>query len=87
MLLNLKQLRADKAQEEMVNYLCTVRQPWADQDAWNRNPDKVAELDRRFNESQVTGRTNDPVIVHYCGISNWWMNRQMNRSEYLFKYL
>lgn len=87
MLLNLKQLRMDKAQEEMVNYLQTVRQPWADQDAWNRSLDKVAELDKRFNESQVTGKTDNPVIVHYCGISNWWMNRQMDRSEYLFKYL
>lgn len=88
MLLNLKQMRADKICPVMAEYLNTVRQPYADQDAWNKfGQDKAVVLDTRYNESAVTGRSNDPAIVHYCGITNWWMNRYMDRHEYLFKYV
>lgn len=90
MLLNLKQIREDKITPVMVEYLNTVRQPWADQDAWNKygiEQGKIVELVARYNENQMTGTTDAPAIVHYCGVVNWWKNSQMNRAEYLFENL
>lgn len=88
-LINLQQMRKDKIVPEMVGYLNTVRQPWADQDAWNKfgiEQDKIAELPLRFNENCMTGYTDDPGIVHYCSIGDWYTNRSMFRREYLEEY-
>lgn len=85
-LINLKQMRKDNACEGMIEYLNTVRQPWADQDAWNKNRDKAAEIDVRYNESCKTGETENPAIVHYCSIGDWYTNRYTHRVEYLNKY-
>lgn len=85
-LINLAQLRKDKAMPEMVEYLNTVRQPWADQDAWNRHIDKAVPLDVRYNESVKTGETDEPVIVHYCSIGDWYENPRVWRAGYLAKY-
>ena len=35
-MINLDQMRKDKISPEMVEYLNTVKQAWADQDAWNK---------------------------------------------------
>lgn len=86
MLLNLAQLRKDNAEEEMVHYLNTVRQPWADQDAWNRNPEKADAAPIRYNENMMTGETGDPAIVHYCAVKDWWTSKKVHRREYLERY-
>lgn len=89
MLINLKQLRKDNIQERMVEYLNTVRQPWCEQDAFNKfglELGKIVDLPVRFNENMMTGTTDHPAIVHYCAISNWWDNRSMPRAEYLSRY-
>lgn len=89
-LINLKQLRKDNAVPLMVKYLNEVRQPFADQDAWVKygiEQDKIITLDPRYNESTITGKTDDPAIVHYCGVMNWWGNHYMDRHEYLEKYM
>ena len=89
MLLNLKELRKSNIQSEMVNYLNTVRQPWCEQDAFNKfglEQDKIVDLDVKFNENQMTGFTDEPVIVHYCAIPNWWNNICMSRHEYLDRW-
>lgn len=89
-LLNLSQLRKDNIQQEMIDYLLTTNQPFADQNAWNKfgyEHDKAVKLDLRYNESRVTGKTNDPAIVHFCSIPDWWTNTKMDRREYLDKYL
>ena len=86
--LNLAQMRKDKAQEPMVEYLNTVKQPYADQDAWHYvGLDKFVPLDIRYNENFATGETKNPAIVHYCGIKNWYANPQIPRCEYLYRYL
>lgn len=85
-LLNLTQIRKDKAMPEMVEYLNTVKQPWADQDAWNRDLTKAVPLDIRYNESVKTGETDNPAIVHYCAIGDWYENPMVWRKEYLAKY-
>lgn len=88
-LFNLAQIRKDKPQQEMTDYLLNTDQPYADQNAWNKfgyEQDKIAELDLRYNESRVTGMTDNPAIVHYCSIPDWWKNKKMERREYLDAY-
>lgn len=88
-LINLKQMRKDKIEQKMQDYLNGIRQPYADQDAWNRygtEQDKFVTLDTRWNESVVTGRTAHPGIIHYCGMKDWYTRFDMPRVEYLNEY-
>lgn len=90
MVINLEQMRKDGIVPEMVEYLNKVKQPFADQDAWNLyalEDDKAVELPVRYNENFATGYTDDPAIVHFCGISGWWTDKNMFRREYLDKYM
>ena len=84
-LFNLKQIRKDNMQQVMTDYLLTTGQPFADQNAWNKFG-KPVDLALRYNESMVTGKTDNPAIVHYCAIPDWWTNRKMDRREYLEEY-
>lgn len=89
MVINLDQLRKDKVQGEMVNYLRTVRQPWCEQDAFNKyglENDKIVDMDVRYNENMMTGFTEHPAIIHYCAVGDWWTNQNMGRVEYLNRY-
>lgn len=89
-LFNLTQLRKDKVQDEMIEYLITANQPYADQNAWNKfgtEQEKAEVLDLRYNESRVTGKTENPAIVHYCSYPDWWTNKKVPRREYLEKYM
>lgn len=88
-LFNLAQMRKDKMSQTMTDFLLTTEQPFADQNAWNKfggEYDKIARLDLRYNESRVTGETDNPAIIHYCSYPDWWTRRKMNRREYLDKY-
>lgn len=88
-LFNLAQIRKDKPQQDMTDYLLNTDQPYADQNAWNKfgfEQNKIAELELRYNESRVTGMTDNPAIVHYCSIPDWWKNKKMERREYLDAY-
>ena len=87
--LNLEQMRADNIEDQLVCYLNAFRQPWADQDAWNKyglEQNKFVPLPVRFNENFATGTTDSPAIVHFCGIRDWWTNSRMFRREYLDRY-
>ena len=88
-LLNLQQMRKDGAEEKMAEYLNTVPQPFADQDAWHKFglPDKFAVLDLRYNENTITGMTDNPAIVHYCGYTCWYNNPMLPRAGYQLKYI
>ena len=89
MLINLDQMRKDGIVPTMVDYLRQVRQPYADQDAWMKygiERDKIVTLDGRWNENEICGKSDRPAIVHYCGITGWWNNHQMDRHEYLERY-
>ena len=88
-LINLEQMRKDRIEQTMQDYLNDVKQPYADQDAWNKyaiEQDKVVELPVRWNESCVTGRTGNPGIVHFCGYRDWFTRFSMPRVEYLNLY-
>lgn len=89
-LINLQQMRKDNIIPQMVEYLNTIRQPFADQDAWNKyaiEQDKAVALPVKWNENFATGYTDSPAIVHYCGIADWWTNKRMPRREYLERYM
>ena len=89
MLINLLQMRKDGIMPAMVDYLNTVKQPYADQDAWNKyaiEQGKAQSLDLRWNENFATGYTDNPAIVHYCGIANWWDSQTMKRKDYLDRW-
>ena len=87
--INLEQMRRDGIEPVMERYLNEVRQPYADQDAWNIYgiaSENIVPVNVRYNESKVTGYTNNPAIVHYCGIRDWFTNRTMYRVEFINKY-
>lgn len=89
-LINLAQMRKDNIEGSMVNYLNTVKQPYADQDAWNKyaiEQDKAIPIDIRYNECFATGETDNPAIVHYCGYTSWFEARDIPRRSYLEKWL
>lgn len=87
--INLEQMRKDGIEQAMQDYLNEVRQPFADQDAWNKygpSNGKTVELDIRWNETPVIGQTDHPGIVHYCGIRDWFTRFDMPRVSYLNQY-
>lgn len=89
-LINLAQMRKDNIEGSMVNYLNTVKQPYADQDAWNKyaiEQGKAIPIDIRYNECFATGETDNPAIVHYCGYTSWFEARDIPRRSYLEKWL
>ena len=90
MLINLAQMRKDNIMDTMAHFLNEVKQPFADQDAWNKygiEQDKVVVAPVRFNECISCGATNNPAIVHFCAFSDWYENPHIKRREYLEKYL
>ncbi len=90
MLINLQQMRKDDIMDTMAQFLNTVPQPFADQDAWNKygiEQNKVAVLPVRFNECISCGTTDSPAIVHYCAYSGWYESPNVPRREYLERYL
>lgn len=88
-LFNLAQLRKDNVRDDMIKYLMTTNQPFADQNAWNKfgtEQSKISRLDLRYNESRVTGTTDNPAVVHFCSYPDWWTNKKLPRKEYLDRY-
>lgn len=86
-LFNLDQIRKDQADEMCIDFLNRVQVPYIDQDAWNRfGIGKDVGLPVRYNESIVTGFTEEPAIIHFAGFKNWQKNTRAARREYLKKY-
>ena len=86
-LFNLKDIRIDKADEQCIDFLNKVNVPYIDQDAWNRfGIGKDVKLPVRYNESVVTGFTDNPAIVHFAGYKQWQTNARVPRREYLRRY-
>lgn len=86
--INLEQIRRDNIEPDLVEYLNKVKTPWADQDAWNRygiDQAKFVSIPVRYNENFATGETDNPAIVHYCGVTDWWNNTR-RRGEYLRRW-
>jgi lipopolysaccharide biosynthesis glycosyltransferase len=76
---NLKQMREDGVDDELIHFLNTNKVPYIDQDAVNwlnakKGGDKALTLGVRYNECFVTGETLRPAVVHAAGCRNWFVN-------------
>lgn len=85
---NLKQMRQDNIVPTLIEELNKNYYVCVEQDALNKYgvPNKVVEMPIRFNECFCTGTTENPAIVHYAGIRDWWNHPTMKRKEYLDKW-
>lgn len=84
---NLNEIRKEHADDYSIGYLNCTTTPYIDQDAWNRFHRWGMDLPVRYNESTVTGYTDEPAIVHYAGFKDWQSaNPRVPRREYLKKY-
>lgn len=86
---NLEKIRKDKVDDKIIKDLNTIPFKYIDQDVWNKYGSETAvELPVRYNETFVTGYTDNPAVVHFAGKKNWYMSPEdMFRHEYLDKYL
>lgn len=80
---NLEKIREDHADDISISFLNCTQVPYIDQDAWNRFSRYGVDLPMRYNESIVTGYTDEPAIVHFAGFKNWTGNPRTPRREYL----
>lgn len=83
---NLKQIREEHADDQAISFLNTQRVPYIDQDAWCRFYRRAVELPVRYNESFVTGYTEEPAIIHFAGFKDWQTSSKAPRREYLKRY-
>lgn len=86
---NLEQQRADNAAETMVRFLIHNKVPNLDEEALNKYAvpaGKAVPFPTRYNENMFNGFTNDPAIVHYVGIAEWWKDGKP-RQEYWKEYM
>lgn len=84
---NLEQIRNDGADDRMIMFLNKNRCQYIDQDAWNGlGIGRDVELPTRYNETFVTGYTEEPAIIHFAGYKQWDTNPKVCRREYLKKY-
>lgn len=84
---NLDWIRKDQADERLIHFLNTMKVPYIDQDAWNRfGIGRDMKLPTRYNESFVTGYTDNPAIVHFAGFKEWRVNPRTPRREYIKRF-
>ena len=84
---NLDWIRKDQIDERLIHFLNTVKVPYIDQDAWNRfGIGRDKRLPVRYNESFVTGYTDNPAIVHFAGFKEWRNNPRTARREYIKRF-
>lgn len=86
---NLKQMREDNAQWQLVNWINTTKANCVEQDALNFNGamrGKATDIPVRFNENRACGYTDNPAIQHYLGYMDWETNPNLPRREYLKLY-
>ena len=85
-LFNLKQIREDDIEKDLVRWLNDVRTPYVDQDAWVKfcvENKKDVRLDTRYNEAFMVGYTDNPAVIHFAGFKGWDTNMHAPRREYL----
>ena len=81
---NLAQMRRDFAVRRLVRILDARECRYVEQDALNMFADaKGMPLPVRYNETEFTGTSDSPAIVHFAGYRDWWCNEKMPRREYL----
>lgn len=85
---NLDYMRADYAQEDLVDFVNNVETSAVEQNAFNylgAMRGKAVDLPMRYNENKACGFTDNPAIMHYLG----WVDKdcdQLPRLEYKKHY-
>ena len=85
--LNLAQMRQDDAPAQLLHLINTSPLVYPDQDVFNMHVDKAVTVDVRYNETTVTGWTDNPAVVHYAGYTKWYDDKYMPRRAFLDKYI
>ena len=84
--LNLKQIREEHFDDRLIDALNSWHFTYIGQDAWNWLAyDRIMEMPTRYNECFATGASDDPAIVHYASVGQWWL-QGVPRQEYYDKY-
>ena len=83
MLLNLKKLREDHKDDEMIQLLNKQRLGFVAQDAMNATcQGGIYELPGDYNESAYTIKAENPRIVHYAGTNFMWRIKPLWKEYY-----
>lgn len=86
---NLAELRKDGVTQRVLDIVNSERMLCTEQDAFNKlavPAKKVVDISVRYNECFCCGFTDNPAIVHFAGVADWWTRAGMRRREYLDKY-
>ena len=89
---NLKQMREDKADDRLIEFLNRNKVPYIDQDAINwlnaeMGGKKALNLGIRYNETPFTGESLRPAVVHAAGTKLWMHNLdEQYRGDYWKPY-
>ena len=70
-LMNLKKIREDKKDDQMIHALNTESFRYVGQDVMTRYLDKVLELPSDYNVCQFTAPTRNVIIRHYANRTDW----------------
>lgn len=68
MMQNLKEIRKNEWDNQMIDLLNWFKMTWPEQDAINNiMRDKIIILPVRYNDSFPCGYTDNPAVIHLCG--------------------
>jgi len=71
-MMNLKKLREDGKDDEMIRLLNTRALYFVCQDAMNACcQGKILEISNEYNANRYTGTCYNQKVIHYAGLSNW----------------
>lgn len=89
---NLEQVRLDRADDEAIYRLNTVRMQFIDEMVFNQLNNELgnrmsSDFEPRYNQTSEVEQTDDPAVVHYAGTVKWWQDfRNMYRPYYMLQY-
>ena len=71
-LLNLKKLREDKKDDQMIRYLNNYHYDYDVQDCYNyKCQGRIYELNNKYNATPFCGKITEKKIIHFAGIRKW----------------
>ena len=79
---NLKKLREDGMVEKFVKNLNETRYILPEQDSFNKLcKGKVLNMDSKYNVTPYTYPTDDPHVIHYAGLTDWYDMPEVKEYE------
>lgn len=84
---DLNGLRETGMDDILINAINSETFTYNEQDAINKYcADYIKELDSKYNDCHICGRTKHPVIVHFVGKRDWATDPYMDRGKLLTEY-